>query len=160
MLSGPIDEEATAELCGALMMLDGSSAESVELIVNGSGGSLDACAAVLDVYALMRAPLEVTALGRAEGAIGVLLVAAPGTRQAAPNASISLRVDRSAASGVGSVVQEAEHLRQRSALISATIARRIGAHPAFVEEELKGGQTRDTETALAANFIDAIGRAN
>ncbi len=156
MVSGPLDDDTANELCGALVALDRESFGPVELLLNGSGGSVDGCAAVLDIFAVLRAPLEATVRGRADGPVGIVLVCAPGVRRVSPNATVSLRVDRSASSALGSIEQAADLLKTRLDHLAGAIADRIGADVAFIERELKSGVVRDAEDAKQANFVDEI----
>jgi len=93
LVSGPLDGSTATELSARLMMLDGVSSESVEVVINSGGGPVADIFAVLDVIALMRAPVNVTAIGAVSGTAIAVLACGTGERRAAPHASFSLHLD-------------------------------------------------------------------
>src|SRR6266508_2006098 len=66
-LRGRLDDASATRLAAELMALDGESARDVTLVITSPGGPLDDCWSVLDVLAVMRAPVHTTALGQASG---------------------------------------------------------------------------------------------
>ena len=106
LLGRGLDSGAATDVAAELMSLDGRSGQSIELLVNSPGGPIEDVFAVLDVIALLRAPVTVTCFGRALGTAAVLLASGTGPRRATPNTTISLRCPP-APSTVGSA-QDAE----------------------------------------------------
>ena len=91
LLGRGLDSAAATDIAAELMSLDGRSGQPIELLVNSPGGPVDDVFAVLDVIALLRAPVTVTCFGRALGTAAVLLASGTGPRRATTNATISLR---------------------------------------------------------------------
>lgn len=63
LVSGRLEERTVTDLAAQLMAFDGSSSRDVEMTVTSSGGSLGAIFPLLDVVGLMRARVNVTAIG-------------------------------------------------------------------------------------------------
>lgn len=94
MVSGPLDREVVATATAQLLVLDGEHAEPINVVINSPGGPFDDALPLLDTLRVVRAPLTIDVLGRAEGSAGVVVAAAPGNRRLGATASISLRLGR------------------------------------------------------------------
>lgn len=158
LLTGPLDNDAATRLSAELMLADGRSAAPVELIINSPGGSIDAVLGVVDVIALLRAPLRTRCIGTATGTAAVLLASGTAGRTATPNAMISLRVRDG-----HTIAGRAEDIVRGAAQVTATWAR-VARHVATVSgwdadraaDELRDGTDLTTEDAIAAGLLDGV----
>jgi ATP-dependent Clp protease, protease subunit len=158
LLGVPLDAAAATDVAAELMSLDGRSGREIELLVNSPGGPLDDVFAVLDVIALLRAPVTVTCFGRAFGTAAIVLASGTGKRTATPNASVSLRCPP-AATTVGSArdaEQLAEHERTLRERIRRILQERTRLTGSRLDNELDHGASFDSATALELGIIDEI----
>jgi ATP-dependent Clp protease, protease subunit len=158
LLGVPLDAAAATDVAAELMSLDGRSGREIELLVNSPGGPLDDMFAVLDVIALLRAPVAVTCFGRAFGTAAIILASGTGKRTATPNASISLRCPP-APTTVGSArdaEQLAEHERTLHDRIRRIVRERTHLPESRLDDELEHGAPFDSAAALELGVIDEI----
>lgn len=158
LLGVPLDAAAVTDVAAELMSLDGRSGREIELLVNSPGGPLDDVFAVLDVIALLRAPVRVTCFGRAFGTAAIVVASGTGKRTTTPNASISLRCPP-AATTVGSArdaEQLAEHDRTLRDRIRRIVRERTRLPDSRLDHELDHGGPLDAATALELGIIDEI----
>ena len=158
MVSGRLDHDAVTELCAELMALDGRSGDDVTLIVNSAGGPIDGVTALLDVLDLMRARVDVTCIGAAQGTAAVVLVCATGERTAGRHARISLRVEPAGAMS-GTADETARAAAEYAATlrrISERIAGRTGQSADVMLAELQSGAPRDAEAARSFGLVDTV----
>lgn len=156
LLTGPLDRAGGTRVCAELMALDGSSVRDVELVINSPGGPLTEATSVLDVLALMRAPVNTTCIGTARGTAAIVLARGTGRRRAAPSAMISLRCDQreSLAGTTGDVVRQAEELQHIRARLGAALVSATGN--AEITEELDHGGIHDANGARRLGLIDEV----
>jgi ATP-dependent Clp protease protease subunit len=81
VLRGRLDHSAATRAASKLMTLDATGDDRIELQLDSPGGPLEAAFAVVDVLDSVGVDVEVTCLGRVEGA--AVLVAAVGRRRLA-----------------------------------------------------------------------------
>jgi ATP-dependent Clp protease, protease subunit len=160
-LRGVLDEQRASELTAELMMLDGVSDEPVTLLVNSGGGPLPAVFAVLDTIRLMRAPVVTVCVGQAAGTAAAVLVLGTGGREAAPSATISLRIDvrTELAGGALQVQQQVEHLASLRDRLADLLASASALPLEVVRDDLDSGRPLGVEEALASRLIDRMRRA-
>lgn len=158
MLSGPLDGDAVNRLCVQLMTLDGESSRSVGLFMNSEGGGIAEVLAVLDVMALMRAPVTTTCMGAARGTAALLLACGTGSRRATPHASISLRCSHpETIEGPAATVQrEAEQLAVARTRLRDLLATATGQPITTIDQQLDRGTSLDAARAKQLGVIDAI----
>jgi ATP-dependent Clp protease, protease subunit len=158
LLGGPLDAVAATEVAAELMSLDGRSGQAVELLVNSAGGPLEEVFAVLDVIALMRAPVAVTCFGRAIGTAAFVVAGGTGPRRATRNATISLRCEPGTPT-VGSVrdaEQRAEHERTMRERAVTFLREHTRLNPERIERELDEGAPLPVATAVELGVIDEV----
>jgi ATP-dependent Clp protease protease subunit len=158
MVSGRLDHDAVTELCAELMALDGRSRDDVTLIVNSTGGPVDAVTALLDVLDLMRARVDVTCIGAAQGTAAVVLARATGERAAGRHARISLRVE-SVDLGPGTPDEVARLAAEHAATlqrIAEMLAGTTGQPADVVLGELRSGVPRGAEDARSFGLVDTV----
>ncbi len=125
LVSGTLDHAAITALAAQLMAFDGSSSRDVEILINSTGGPVPDFLPILDVLDLMRAKVNITAIGSVSGTAVGLVAAGTGERQAAPHARFSLRLDakHSVSGTAGDITRHAEELtHQRARYLEALSA--------------------------------------
>jgi ATP-dependent Clp protease, protease subunit len=158
LLGRALDSDAATDIAAELMSLDGRSDHEIELLVNSPGGPVEDVFAVLDVIALLRAPVTVTCFGRALGTAAVLLAGGTGPRRATTNATISLRCPP-APTTVGSAQdaeQRAVHERTMRDRVRRVLRERTQLPSQRIDHELDHGASLDAATALELGVIDEI----
>lgn len=158
LVGGPLDHDAATEAIARLLALDGAGDQPIAVVVNSPGGPLADVVALLDVADSLRAPLEVTAMGRAHGTAGVLVAAAPGRRLAGPRASLSLRcdADEHGAGVVGELATLAGSLAAARDALVARLAERTGRPGPWLADQLDHGTPLAAGDALDAGLVDAL----
>lgn len=158
IVSGPLDHDSATDVAAQLMAFDGSSSRDVEIIITSPGGPLSDVFPILDVLGLMRAPVNVTAIGAVNGTATALVAACTGERQAAAHATFSLRLDASQSmeGTVGDIVRYADELsRLRSRYLQALSAA-TGQTEQTLAAEIDRRHTRTADDAIAFGIIDKI----
>jgi ATP-dependent Clp protease protease subunit len=157
-LRGELDEPKASGLAAELMLLDGVADDPVTLLINSGGGALPAVFALLDTVRLMRAPVTTVCVGQAAGTAAAVLVLGTGGREAAPNATISLRVDARTelTGGAHRVQQQAEHLAALRDRLADLLARASALPLEVVRDDLDSGRPLDVREALASRLIDRV----
>lgn len=158
LVSGTLDRESITSLVAQLMAFDGASSRDVEIMINSPGGPISDFFPVLDVMDLMRANVNVTAIGSVAGTAVALVAACKGERQAAPHATFSFRLDTTQAiqGTAGDIARHAEELSaQRSRYLTALSAA-TGQEKGVLEEESERGPDHTADEALALGIVDTI----
>jgi ATP-dependent Clp protease protease subunit len=158
LLTGTLDQSAGDRLCAELMLADGRSADTIELIINSPGGAPEALPAVLDVIALLRAPLRTRCIGSASGTAAVLLASGTARRAATPLATIGLRLrDGHTINGrVDDIRRDADRIAQLWQQIADHVADVTALPPGEAAAALRDGQLLSATDARAAGLIDVI----
>ena len=158
LVSGPLDREAVSSLAAQLMAFDGSSSRDVEIIINSPGGPIPDVFAVLDVLDLMRANVNVTAIGSVSGTAVALVAACTGERRGAAHAAFSLRVDamHSIQGTAEDVARHAEELSRMRARYLTTLSASTGQDEGVLAEEIDRGPGHTTDEAVSMGIVDSI----
>jgi ATP-dependent Clp protease, protease subunit len=106
----------------------------------------------------MRAAVNITCTGTAEGTAAVLVACASGHRRAGPNARLRLRVeDEQAMTGSAAELnQRAEQLAVCRGQLADAIGRASGQPAQVIERELERGGWLDAAAARELGLIDAV----
>jgi ATP-dependent Clp protease protease subunit len=158
LVNGRLDGGAVTRLCAQLMALDGRSADDIELIVNSPGGPVTEIAAVLDVLELMRAAVNVTCTGVAQGTAAALVACARGRRRAGPNARLRLCLDdeQSVSGSAADLRHRAEQLAMCRRQLADALSRASGQPADVIDRELDGGGWYDAGAARGMGLIDEV----
>ena len=159
LLGVVLDSGAATDIAAELMSLDGRSGQSIELLVNSPGGPIEDVFAVLDVIALLRAPVTVTCFGRALGTAAV-----PARQRHRPAAGDAERDHLAALPagpehrrlGPGRRTARAEHERTMRDRIRRVLQERTRLPAQRIEHELDHGGPLDATTVLDLGVIDEI----
>ena len=158
LVNGVLDQSSTSEIAAMLMTLDGRSAEPVELVVSGPGGPVADALALLDIIALMRAPVATTCLGAATGTATALIASGTGGRRASARATLSLRCDDAQhfdGHPVDVATRAEEALATRERFVAA-LAAATGQPIERISHELDRGRSLDAAAAKEMGLIDEI----
>lgn len=158
MLTGTLDEATVTRAAAELMLLDGTSSQPVELLVNSDGGPLLEVLGLLDVLDLMRAPVATRCLGRATGTAAIVLAGADGGRAAAVGARICLRLeDHHEVSGRATEIERfVDQLERARDGVVARLVRVSTLDAPTVARELAQGAPMGAREALARGLIDEV----
>ncbi|HTW10845.1 MAG TPA: ATP-dependent Clp protease proteolytic subunit [Acidimicrobiales bacterium] len=153
---GPLDDYTVSRTCAELMALDATGDSSVQLYVGSSDGPLQAALSIIDTIDLLGVPVNVTCIGRAEGAV-VGIVAAGAKRVAAPHAQFHLAEPEVTASGNASQLAAwAEHHRSQLERFVARLAEATGRPAEHLEADLSIGRWLSAEEAQGYGLVDEV----
>lgn len=161
LLSGPLDEAIGTRTCAELMLLDGGSSRPVELLISSDGGEVEHAMGVLDVLALMRAPVATRCIGSATGTAAAVLASGTGGRSATRAARISLRVPshHDVRGTAQDMVRLAEHLAAVYDHLAEHLASVTQLSAVAARAALDDGQLLSAQEAVDAGLIDEIAGA-
>lgn len=158
MVSGPLDGGLAATATAQLLVLDGEPAEPINVVINSPGGPIDEALPLFDTLRLVRAPLTIDVLGRAEGSAGMVVAAAPGIRRLGATASISLRLNRpQIAPGTAEDLRrlaDAQADLERS--VATAVADRSGQTIDWVLDQFDRGVAKRGNEAVDLGLVDEI----
>ena len=156
LVTGRLDADLAAEASAALMTLDATGDEPIELHLNCSDGTLESAFVLIDTVDLLRATLRVHCRGQVGGpAIGVAAVA--DYRSAALHTRF--RLFQPAAQFSGTPEQIASQSREQQELLwrlHARLSRLTGRPAEEIAEDIRQGRYLDAREALAYGLIDEI----
>ncbi len=157
-LRGRLDGLSATRLAAELMALDGESARDVTLVITSPGGPVDDCWSVLDVLAVMRAPVHTTALGQASGTAAAVLACGTGRRRVAAHATVTLRLSEpDELRGTADEVRvAAEQLAARRTAFADRLAGATGRPVADLAAALDSGPVLTARDAIAAGLADEV----
>lgn len=157
-LRGRLDGATVTRLAAELMALDGESARDVTLVISSPGGPLDDVWSVLDVLAVMRAPVHTTALGQAAGTAAGVLACGTGRRRVAAHATVTLRLSEpDELRGTADEVRvAAEQLAARRGAFAQRLADATGRPVADLAGALDHGPVLSAAEACAVGIADEV----
>ena len=158
LVSGPLEHESATALSARLMALDGESSRPIELVINSTGGPLAEILPVLDVLDLMRAPTNTTCIGSVAGTATAVVACGSGTRRAAPNATISLRLaDRHVLEGShDEILRSAEQFEALRDRLLARLATATGLDRERLSAEIEHGRFMSANEARDIGIVDEV----
>jgi ATP-dependent Clp protease protease subunit len=157
MLRGPLTGPFATHLAAALLTLDGTGPEPVQLHVASPGGELAAAFAVIDAIDAMAAPVHAVVTAQAGGAVIAVLAAAE-HRSAYRHARFRLAEPRAAGvTGTADEVAAAagQHLRELEEVILRLVAV-TGQPRSRVEDDLSAGRMLSAVEARDYGLIDTV----
>lgn len=160
LMMGALDHQTADRVCAELMLADGLSDEPIEVIVNSSGGPVDAVLGVIDVITLLHAPLTTRCIGMATGTAAVVLASGTGVRSAAPNATISLRMDdrRTIEGRADDIQRDADRITGSWDRIARHLAGVSSMTVEHAAAALRDGGHFSLDDAMVAGIIDEVAR--
>ena len=156
-LRSPLDHEASSRLSAEVLTLDAESHRPIELIINSSGGPVDAAMGIVDTLDFVHAPVTTLCIGQALGTAAAILACGSLMRRATPTARLSLRLGSvelaGSASELGSQARHVLELRDR---LAVRLAAATGHLPALIVIDLDDGGFMTAEQAVGYGLIDAV----
>jgi len=156
LVTGRLDEELAATVVAALMALDATGDEPIELHLDSPNGTLESAFVLIDTLDLLHATLRAHCRGQVGGpAIGVLTAA--DHRSASPHTRF--RLAQPTAQFAGTPHQIVRHSRQQQELLwslHARVARLTGRPAEEIAEDMRRGRSLDAREALDYGLIDEI----
>ncbi|HUB69643.1 MAG TPA: ATP-dependent Clp protease proteolytic subunit [Acidimicrobiales bacterium] len=155
-LWGKLDDSAVSRACAELMALDATGDSAVALYVGSCDGPIDAALSIVDTIDLLGVPVNITALGRAEGA-AVGIVASGARRLAAPHSQFHLSEPQVTVSGSATQLAAwAEHHRSQVERYVARLAAATRRQMEHVEADLSIGRWLSADDAVAYGLVDEV----
>ena len=156
LVTGRLDDAAANEAAAALMTLDATGEEPIELHLDSPGGTLEAAFVLIDMLGVLHATVRACCRGQVGGpAIGVL--AAVHHRSAAPHTRFQLAQPKTQFSGTPD--QIASRVRQYRDLLwrlQARLAQLTGRPAEEIADDMRSGRYLDAREALAYGLVDEI----
>jgi ATP-dependent Clp protease protease subunit len=156
LVTGRLDADLAAEAAAAVMTLDATGDEPIELHLDSPDGTLESAFVLIDTFDLLHATLRAHCLGQVGGpAIGV--AAAAHQRSASPHTHF--RLFQPTAEFSGTPDQIASHSRQQQELLwrlHARLAQLTGRPAEEIAEDMRRGRYLDAREALDYGLIDEI----
>jgi ATP-dependent Clp protease, protease subunit len=157
MIRGQLDAHAASSIAAALLTLDASGADPVQLHVASGGGDLNSAHSVIDVIDAMGAPVHALVTSEAGGSVLAVLAAAA-KRSCYRHARFRLQEPRAAGvTGTADEVAAAagQHLRELEEVI-LRLVEVTGQTRSRIEDDLSAGRILSAEEARDYGLIDEI----
>ena len=157
MLRGPLTHPVATQTAAALLTLDATGDEPVQLHLAGLDGELPAAFAVVDAMDAMRCEVHAVVTSQVGGAV-VAVLAAAARRSAYRHARIRLAEPRAAGvTGTADEVAAAagRHLNELEEVI-VRLAAVTGQPRSRIEDDLSAGRTLSAAEAREYGLIEAI----
>jgi ATP-dependent Clp protease, protease subunit len=124
LLGGPLDDAATSDLIGEMLLLSSAEPRSeIRLYINSAGGPAEAFLAVHDTMQSLSAPVATICMSQAKGTAALLLaVGVVGKRLAFQNSLILMKLPEEHLQGLDNIEsQVGEARRRRRSLIDIAV---------------------------------------
>jgi ATP-dependent Clp protease protease subunit len=157
MVRGPLRQQTASGVAAALLTLDASGPDPVQLHVASMGGDLGAALAVIDVIESMAAPVHAVVTSEAGGAVLAVLAAAQ-QRAAFRHARFKLTEPRAAGlTGTADEVAAAagQHLRELEEIV-LRLVELTGQTRSRIEDDLSAGRTLSAAEAKDYGLIETV----
>jgi len=158
VLRGTLDHSAATRAASKLMTLDATGDDRIELQLDSPGGPLEAAFAVVDVLDALRVEVEVTCLGRVEGA-AVLVAAVCRRRLALEHTRFRLADPAVEIEGTASHLEHlVENHRSSIRRYHERLAEACRKPFAKIESACASGRWMDAAEALRWGIVDEVSR--
>jgi ATP-dependent Clp protease protease subunit len=156
LVGAPLDDAEAGRVAAALLLLDASGDEPVELRIDSDRGTLGAALTLVDVVDLLRVPVRATCVGRAEGAAFAVLAVAD-HRAVVPHARLRIEDDPVHAEGDATeVVRFAGQRREQLRQLCDRLADASHVDASEVRSMLERRQVLAVDEARRLGFVDEI----
>lgn len=156
LVRGTLDDAQASDVAAALMTLDATGDERIELRIGAAGGTVEAGLAVTDVMAVTGVPVHTVGLGVVGG--GAVAVLAAGTRRAvARHARLHLREPDGSVAGSATDIERAVAAQAaRRELFHELLARCTGRPVGDIALEWAEGRYLDADDAVTLGYADTV----
>jgi ATP-dependent Clp protease protease subunit len=156
LVRGLLDDAQASDVAAALMTLDATGDEHIELRIGPADGTVEAGLAVTDVMAVLGVPVHTVGLGVVAGG-AVALLAAGGPRLVTRHARLHLREPDSSVLGNASAIERAvAEQAARRALFHELLARCTGRPLDHVALEWSQGRFVEAGDAVTLGYADSL----
>lgn len=154
LVRGELDHAQASDLAAALMTLDATGDERVELRLTSTTASFDVALMLIDVISVLGVPVHVAALGLVSGgAVGVLATGAE--RSMSRHARLCLREpDRDVAGRAVEIERALAEQAARRDLFFRRLSERTRRSVTEIDSEWAGGRYLDAEDAVTLGYAD------
>ncbi len=160
VLAGELDRDAANRAVATLALLDASGDEPVALRLSGVSAELDGALMVVDALDMMGVEVHATCLGTLTGA-AVAVLAVADRRAAAPHATVHLREPRPQGAAGRDLEAYAEHHRRQLRLLQERIAAACRRPVEEVADDMRAGRVLTAAEARDYGLVDTCtGRAS
>ena len=158
MLTAPIDDTVSGNLCAQLLYLASRSGQDIQLYINSPGGSVSAGLAIYDTMRLIRCDVSTICMGMAASMAAVLLAGGTrGKRFALPNSEIMIHQPLGGVQGQAADVKiAAEHILQIRQRLNTLLAADTGRSLKEISEDSDRDRYFSAEEAKNYGLIDDL----
>ena len=158
-LFGPVDTNSAAAVTTQLLLLDAEEpGDTITLLINSPGGSVDDGLAIYDVMQTISSPVATTGLGLAASMGQFLLCAgAAGQRRVHRHANVLMHQPHGSMQGVATdIAIHAEHFARTRLRLAQLTAMHTGQTVERITADADRDRWFDAEEALAYGMVDEI----
>ena len=158
LLTAPIDDTVSGNLCAQLLYLASRSGQDIQLYINSPGGSVSAGLAIYDTMRLIRCDVSTICLGMA-ASMGAFLLAAgtKGKRFALPNSEIMIHQPSGGAQGQATDISiHANHILRVKDKLNQILSERTGQPLDVVKRDTERDNFMTAQEALEYGLIDKV----
>ena len=156
LLTGYLDHAVATRAAAAIMLLDASSADPVELRISCPDGELGAVETLAETLDLTRSPIRAVGSGTI-GGTAVIAYAAAERRLAHPHCTFHLHEPQMKVEGRATeIAVRAEQQRQQLARCIARLAEATGQSAETVESDLRAGRLLTAEQAVEYGLVHEL----
>jgi ATP-dependent Clp protease protease subunit len=155
-LSGRLDDRSANDVGVALMTLDATGDQAVQLHIDSGEGTIDAALTLIDIIDLLGVPVHAYCRGQVAGpAIGV--AAACAHRTASPHARLRLFEPEATVEGDARQLQQLASAQvERWAAYCARLARATGQPLERIADDAAAGRYFSADEAVAYGLLDEV----
>jgi ATP-dependent Clp protease, protease subunit len=156
LLSGPLDAEMANSVGVALMTLDATGDDPIQLQIDSGDGTIDAALSLMDVIDLLGVPVHASCLGQVAGpAVGVLAVCS--RRTMAPHAHLRIFEPSIEVQGNAQQLRQLASLHlERWAVFCARLAEITGQPVDRLREEASAARYLSADEAVTLRLVDEV----
>lgn len=156
LLSGPLDAEMANAVGVALMTLDATGDEPVQLQIDSSDGTIDAALSLMDVVDLLGVPVRASCIGQVAGpAVGVLAVCSH--RTMAPHAHLRIFEPSIEVQGNAQELRQLASMHlERWTVFCTRLAEITGQPLDRLREDASVGRYLSADEAVAYRLVDEV----
>jgi len=156
LVTGRLDDDTAARAAGALLTLDASGNQPIELHLDSPGGVLGAAFVLADTADALRSELRVLCRGQIGGP-AIAVVAAADHRTAAAHTRFHLVQPTARFTGTPEeIAAQSRHQQELLWKLYGHLARRTGRPAEEIAEDIRRGRYLDAREALDYGLIDEI----
>ena len=158
LLTAPIDDTVSGNLCAQLLYLASRSGQDIQLYINSPGGSVSAGLAIYDTMRLIRCDVSTICMGMA-ASMGAFLLSAgtKGKRLALPNSTIMIHQPSGGAQGQATDMRiHTEWILDVKKKLNKMLSEATGQPLEVIERDTERDNFMTAQQALEYGLVDRI----